>query len=365
MKNKGYEINEDAKERAVEYLKELIANKGIIEENANSNIELVKKYLNEYGIGYNEISINGHKAIMTGKAGIVLNSHVDVVPGLEEQFTPVIHSNNLYGRGAADALGCVASFIVAAQELKEMGKDVTLMIVSDEEAGGIHGTKHILENEYNREELDDIKFAIVGEPTEEFGFSVREKGILRIRLDVNGKKSHPEIEDIDNSIYNAAKIISEVSSANLYSQSDEFYSRTLHIHPTIIEGGIAPNVIPDRVTIEYDIRYAYGVKTQDILQIFEDLKTKYSCEYTIIKSREPSFVDTEDQYFGILDKIVGSPERIYTNGASDYSYFFENNVKGVVYGVKGAKWHKDNEYVEIDSIYEYIENIVNFVLEAD
>ena len=365
MKNKAYTINAEAKERAVEYLKELIANKGIVGENANSNIELVKKYLNDYGIGYNEVSCNEHKAIMTGKTGIVLNSHVDVVPGLVEQFTPEIHSNNLYGRGSADALGCVASFIVCAQELKEMGKDVTLMIVSDEEAGGLYGTKHILENEYSREELDEIKFVIVGEPTEEFGFSVREKGIIRIKLDVNGKKSHPEIEDVDNSIYTAAKVISEISSANLYSQSDEFYNRTLHVHPTIIEGGIAPNVIPDRVTIEYDIRYAYGIKTEDILQIFEDIKAKYPCDYTIIKSREPSFVDTENHYFGILDKIAGSPERIYTNGASDYSYFFENDLKGVVYGVKGAKWHKDNEYVEIDSMYNYIENLINFVLEAD
>ncbi|MFW6014232.1 MAG: M20 family metallopeptidase [Nanoarchaeota archaeon] len=365
MENRAYTINPEAKERVVEYLKELIANKGIVGENANSNIELVKKYLNDYGIGYNEVSCNEYKAIMTGKTGIVLNSHVDVVPGLEEQFTPTIHSNNLYGRGASDALGCVASFIVCAQELKEMGKDIALIIVSDEEAGGLYGTKHILENEYTREELDNINFTIVGEPTECFGFSVREKGIIRIRVDVNGKKSHPEIDEIDNSIYTAAKIISEVSSANQYLQSDEFYNRTLHIHPTMIKGGIASNVIPDRVTIEYDIRYAYGVKTEEILQIFEELKAKYSCEYTIIKSREPSFVDTENNYFGLLDKIANNPERVYTNGASDYSYFFEKNVNGVVYGVKGSKWHKDHEYVEINSMYTYIENIINFVLEAD
>ncbi len=365
MNNLQYRINEDVKKRTIIYLKQLIENKAVVGERSNSNISLVKRYLNAYNIGYNEVSKKGHKSIITQKTDIILNSHVDVVPGNNEQFNPYIVSNKLYGRGSSDALGCAASLIVCAQELKRLGKQATLMIVSDEETGGLYGTKHLLENKFEKKELDKIKYVIIGEPTECFGFSVREKGILRIEVEVNGKRGHPENENTSNAIHIASDIIREIKKTDISGSKDEFYSKTLHINPTRIEGGIAPNIIPDKVVIEYDIRFAYGINTKQIIEVFEELKKKYYCKFKVLKSRNASYADTNNKYFSLLNKIAKNPKRVYNNGASDYSYFFDKGIKGVVYGIKGRRWHKDDEYVEIDSMYEYIENVVNFVLEVD
>ncbi|MFW5879967.1 MAG: M20/M25/M40 family metallo-hydrolase, partial [bacterium] len=158
MKNSTYVINNRAKNRATKYLKQLIRNKGIVRARANSNISAIQSYLNEFGIDYKIVSKKGYKSIVTKKSQILLNSHVDVVPGRAEQFIPKIFSNKMYGRGAADALGCAVSMIVCAQELKTLDKNVGLMIVSDEEAGGLYGTKHILENYYDKAELENIKY---------------------------------------------------------------------------------------------------------------------------------------------------------------------------------------------------------------
>ncbi len=365
MNNRQYHVNESVKSRVERYLRQLIENKGVIGGRGNSNISLVKRYLNEYNIGYNEVSKKGHKSIITRKTDIVLNSHVDVVPGNDNQFVSYVDSNRLYGRGSADALGCAAALIVCTQELKEMGREVTLMIVSDEESGGLYGTKHLLNKKFNKEELDAVKYAIVGEPTESFGFSVREKGILRLEVAVYGERGHPEKENVVNAIHIASDVINEVKNSDLLNSKDEFYSRLLHINPTRIEGGVASNIVPDKVVIEYDIRFAYGITIEQILGIFEGLKKKYFCKFKVLKSRNASYVDTKSEYFELLNRVAKNPEKIYTNGASDYSYFFEKNIDGVVYGVKGYGWHKDNEYVELDSVHEYIENIVNFVLEVD
>lgn len=364
MKKSSYVINSRAKNRATMYLENLIRNRGLVGERANSNISIVQAYLNEFGIEHEMVSSNGHKSLVTKKSDIILNSHVDVVPGRVEQFLPKIISNRMYGRGAADALGCAVSMIVCAQELKMLNKDVDLMIVSDEEAGGIYGTKYVLENIFSRSELNKVKYAIVGEPTESFGFSVREKGILRLRLKVRGKSGHPEHEDIDNAISKAAEIINFVKSSELLKRRDELYDQMLHINPTIIEGGVASNVVPDKVIVEYDIRFAYGIQVNEILAIFDALKNKYDFDYDILRSRSASYVDSNNDYFSIINRIADNPEKIVTNGASDYSYFFEKGIAGVVYGVKGAGWHKKEEFVELDSMYDYIENIINFVLEA-
>ncbi|MGM5482919.1 MAG: M20 family metallopeptidase [Nanobdellota archaeon] len=360
-----YKITDETKNRAKEYLKALIANKGVTCENANSNISLVSAYLDAYNIEYKTVEKENHKALLTPKTGIVFNSHVDVVPGRENEFHPYERNNKLFGRGSADALGCAVSMIICAQELSKLNTPVTLMIVSDEEVGGYYGTKYILDNEFDNTSLQNIKYTVVGEPTEEFGFSIREKGILRLTLDVFGKRTHPEKGIIDNAIVTASNIINEVNSSSLLQKKDEHYEKMLHVNPTLISGGVASNIIPDKVTIEYDIRFAYGISKDDILQIFENLKGKYNFDYNIIKSRSASYVNTENKYYKLLNNKAGNPEKIVTNGASDYSYFFEKKIPGVVYGVKGSNWHKEEEYVELDSMYSYIENLINFVLEVD
>ncbi|MFW5990809.1 MAG: M20 family metallopeptidase [Candidatus Nanoarchaeia archaeon] len=358
----GYNIQHETKQRALTCLKEIIANKGIVGINSNSNIEIIKRILNEHDVKFYEACCNGHKSVYTEPAEIVFNSHVDVVPSDDEAFTPKIVGNRLYGRGSADALGCAVSMVLSFLELKTLGKNVSLMIVSDEEDGGLQGTKHLLDNEFV---LNEVKYVIVGEPTENFGFSVREKGILRIRMDVFGEAGHPERPDTKNAIYTAIDVMNEIRNHPKLQLSDEFYEKKINLSPTIINGGTAQNIVPDKVSIKYDVRFAPGIFSEEIIEIFEGVKKKYACDYKILKKRDASFADTNNEYFKVLEKIAGNPEKVVTNGASDYSYFFEKGIPGVVYGVKGAGWHKNSEYVELDSVYKYIENLVNFVLEVD
>lgn len=355
-------LSVSARERALRYLKELIAAKGVAGSNADACIELVKGYLNDFGIRYRIEEDQGYKTIMAGTGKILLNSHVDVVPAEEEHFTPVERDGYLYGRGSADALGCAVGMIVCAQECARQGKEPALMIVSDEELGGLYGTRYVLEEALKKEQRDAIRYAIVGEPTHSFGFSVREKGILRLRIDVRGKQGHPERSGVENAILTAARIITAIE--NSLPREEEGAPR-LYVNPTHIAGGIASNVVPDAVSLEYDIRFEHGYTGEGLKQLITDATRGYPCTLTTIRSRSASLMDTEDRYFKLLDHIAGNPERITTNGASDYSFFYDTGIPGVVYGVEGGGWHTRQEFMRIESLYTYIENLITFMQEVD
>lgn len=81
-----------------------------------------------------------------GPRAIILNSHVDTVPPGDptlwqtDPLTPVEKDERIYGRGAEDAKGCLASMIVAFEALacqrQELPIRVILMAVGAEERGG-------------------------------------------------------------------------------------------------------------------------------------------------------------------------------------------------------------------------------------
>ena len=52
----------------------------------------------------------------------ILHGHLDVVPGLEEQFTPRVEGDRLIGRGAYDMKGALAAMMCAVQDVADAGR---------------------------------------------------------------------------------------------------------------------------------------------------------------------------------------------------------------------------------------------------
>ena len=108
---------------SVSLLKELIKIDSSTLEGANESIEYCVKYLKEHGVEGELIENNGHKMFVTtigsGHKTLVLNGHLDVVSGNENQFTPIETDGKIIGRGSADMKsGCVA-MIQAFIKLKD------------------------------------------------------------------------------------------------------------------------------------------------------------------------------------------------------------------------------------------------------
>jgi acetylornithine deacetylase len=177
-----------------------------------------------------------------GEPIVTLSTHMDTVP----PFIPSREDEDLiWGRGACDTKGIIASMITAAKELLSAGKrQFGLLFVVGEErnsAGALVAAKN----------PRGSKFLVNGEPTEN-QLALGSKGALRYEILARGRMAHsayPElgesaIEKLLNALERIRKI--ELDRDEVLGQS------TLNIGT--IAGGRAPNVIPDDARAEIFIR---------------------------------------------------------------------------------------------------------------
>jgi LysW-gamma-L-lysine carboxypeptidase len=103
---------------------------------------------------------------------IVLLGHVDTVPGL----IPVRrHGDRLYGRGAVDAKGPLAAFVLAVARVASRLKGVRLVVVGAvEEETHSRGAHHLVRT------MEPPDCVIIGEPSGWQGITLGYKGMLSV-----------------------------------------------------------------------------------------------------------------------------------------------------------------------------------------
>lgn len=163
---------------------------------------------------------------------VVFSTHYDCVPPF---FGSRVRDGLLYGRGACDAKGILAAQVAAAERLHKSGeRRIGMLYVVGEERGS-DGAK--VANEASIQ----TKFLINGEPTDNrLGAATR--GVLRLRLHASGRAAHSSAPELGESA------IDKLLDALMFLRTIELPTDPT-IGPTyytigLIEGGIAPNVIP-------------------------------------------------------------------------------------------------------------------------
>jgi acetylornithine deacetylase len=177
-----------------------------------------------------------------GEPVTVLSTHMDTVP----PFIPSSEdADHIWGRGACDTKGIIAAMLTAAQELLEAGnRNLGLLFVVGEErnsAGALVASRNPRGSRY----------LINGEPTGN-KLAVGCKGALRYEIVARGRMAHsayPELgESAIEKLLNALERIRRVK----LPVDDVLGAGTLNIGT--IQGGRAPNVIPDDARAEIFIR---------------------------------------------------------------------------------------------------------------
>ena len=194
---------------------------------------------------------------------LLLASHLDVVPPSEGHpyppFSPTRVDGAVYGRGAVDAKASGAGMMAALIGLAEAGwrppagGRVVVALTECEETGGGEGNgMETLRRDVFGRALPDVSAALVGEPTE-LRPCLAQKGLLILTATAHGQTAHAARAHLGvNALTVAARDLLAVD-ALAFEASDPLLGRPT-ITATLVEGGTAKNVVPDRCTITLDVR---------------------------------------------------------------------------------------------------------------
>ena len=164
---------------------------------------------------------------------IVFSTHMDTVPPF---FPSSEDETRIYGRGACDAKGIIAAQIAAAERLRQEGVYVGLLFVVGEE-------KDSLGAKIANQQAPGCKFLVNGEPTEN-KIASASKGTLRVEIGATGRMAHSAYPELgESAIDKLLEALSRLRAIRLPSV-EGIGPCTVNIG--VIEGGRAPNVIPDK-----------------------------------------------------------------------------------------------------------------------
>lgn len=167
-----------------------------------------------------------------GRPEIVFSTHMDTVPPF---ITSSEDAGRIYGRGSCDAKGIIAAQMVAAEKLRGAGVFVGLLFLVGEERDSI-GAKTA-----NLQPIG-ARFMINGEPTEN-KLALASKGALNIELVARGKMAHSAYPELGESAID--KLVESLHRLHAMKLPDNAEVGPCTKNVGTIQGGRAPNVIPD------------------------------------------------------------------------------------------------------------------------
>jgi acetylornithine deacetylase len=163
---------------------------------------------------------------------IVFSTHMDTVP----PFIPSSEDqDNIYGRGSCDAKGIIVAQIAACQRLRKEGAAVGMLFLVGEERDSL-GAKVANENPLGS------RFLINGEPTDN-RIGVASKGALRVEIIARGRMAHSAYPELGESAIE--KLLEALARLRSMPLPNAVGVGPCTMNIGIIEGGRAPNVIPD------------------------------------------------------------------------------------------------------------------------
>jgi succinyl-diaminopimelate desuccinylase len=295
---------------------------------------------------------------------VVLAGHVDTVPH-HGNFPGTRDDGVVIGRGAADMKGAVAVMLEAASWLAgrpgASDLDVGLLFFGREE---LPITQSALLPLFDRCELTgSIDLAIVMEPTAN-AIEVGCLGNLYARVSVQGRTAHTARPWLGrNAIHAAIRAFSPIAGLEPNKvEVDGLVFREV-VSVTAIEGGIAGNVVPDRVEATVNFRYAPTRTPDEAEARLRALLATEDVEIAVIGNAPPAPVFVRNPLVERLrsagDLEVG-PKQAWTPVAE----FATIGVDAVNFGPGDPQYaHRDDERIAIEALVRSYQVLRGFLAE--
>lgn len=254
---------------------------------------------------------------------LLLIPHLDVVPAdpsswTHDPFAATITDGYIWGRGAVDMLNVTSAMVAVMKSFLDGASpaprgDVILAAVADEEAGGVYGAQHLVDEHWNLVDCDMVLTEVAGPMLQgpsgtSLPVTVAEKGPAWRRVTAHGVAGHGSqpyatsnaVVDLSAAFGDLGRSAQPVLITDEWrrfvnhlpldtathgrlvdpehvdmaiesiNESDPTLARWIHacthltVSPNVVTGGKKANVVPDTAVGDIDIRLLPGQDADDV-----------------------------------------------------------------------------------------------------
>jgi succinyl-diaminopimelate desuccinylase len=183
---------------------------------------------------------------------LLVAGHIDTVPG--DAGSASIVGEELRGLGACDMKGSLSVMLELAADPSPRSVEVTWVFYAREEIA--RSESGLLEIAEIRPDLLDAEAAVLAEPT---GGAVEAgcQGTLRVLVEMSGVRAHSARPFVGrNAIHRLGEVINRVAAYEPRTATIDSIDYVEQLQVVAVEGGVAPNVVPDRASCTINHRVA-------------------------------------------------------------------------------------------------------------
>ncbi len=329
-------------------------------------------YKDKYGVPRpNLVAVYGDKP-----RTIWIVPHMDTVsegdPALWKTppFKACVTNGKIYGRGSTDNLQALVSSIYALKALKKAGAELKynfgLAIVADEEIGSVYGIQKLLkEHIFKRSDM-----FIVPDCGDANGnmIEVAEKGILWVKITVNGKQVHASTPDQGvNAHRYMLRFLLKVDellhrkytkTSNVFSPNISTFEMTKH------EKNVdSINIIPGTEIAYIDCRVLPDYKLDDVLGDMKRVASgsdfsKVKISFEIVQREDPAPPTSANaEVVRLLKKAIKSKRGVKVKtvgigGGTCAGFLRRIGLESAVWSTVNDIAHRPNEYLVIKDMVD-------------
>ncbi|AFZ72219.1 M20 family metallopeptidase [Natronobacterium gregoryi] len=293
----------------------------------------------------------------SGEPHLVLNTHIDTVA---PHVTYERDGNIVRGRGACDAKGPLAALLAAFLRVDPTAGTLTLAITPDE------GT--LMTGAAGLQDKLSADGYIVGEPTD-LDVCIAARGQCEGTITIEGESGHAASVPAErNPVFGLERVLESLRSYDDEAgPGEDDVLGEPKLTPTVLEGGEAPNRIPESCQVTFD-RRSVPPETADSfradLEAYLEKRVSdgshLEVSVDLIRPDTPfpkAFVTDEDaELVQTLEEASGGDVRPF--GAATEAGFFADDAPTVVFGPgvladdEGGVAHAQREYVRLSEVEE-------------
>jgi len=324
-------------------------------------------------------NVFGERSFDRGEGSFLINAHFDTVPStskwVRDPLRASVEGDRLYGLGTSDDKGSVAAILYVLAKLKDCRfRKLEVLFSNYEDNSAVLDGKTWLGTPYFLEHHNlESKSGINVEGTvhdNRFMVSIGCGGRVGFDVTTIGKQAHSSDPRLGrNAIYDMMKVIEALRRLPPARMTIDDYEAYTELNVSIIQGGIAMNIVPGECTITCERRVLpnedWDVVKKAVDQALAsaenvDLEVQFRApqrSYLLERSHPAVMLAIES-----AQRTLGyAPGFKVESGRTDSIYFDQMaGIKTVIFG-PGETAHIPDEYINVKRLEEF-SNMLYYML---